>query len=139
MYNKSHIPQSHNTKYTRIPKILIKYERKFYIERVTLQKKKRKMDKKKTDIQIQVINRIKKIRLSQDVSQREFANMLDITAGEIGNIESLKYKNKYTLRQLVAISNKMNIPIIDLLYDDDEKDNVEGINDILKRIVFYLD
>jgi len=97
------------------------------------------MDNKKTDIQIQVINRIKKIRLSQDVSQREFANMLDITAGEIGNIESLKYKNKYTLRQLVAISNKMNIPIIDLLYDDDEKDNVEGINDILKRIVFYLD
>lgn len=97
------------------------------------------MNNKKSDLQMQVVNRIKKIRLSHNISQRDMANILDITSGEIGNIESLKYKNKYTLKQLMTISTKMQVSIVDLLYNEDEKDGKKDVDEILKRIVSYLD
>ena len=97
------------------------------------------MNNQKSDIQIQVVNRVKKIRLSHNISQRELANMLDITAGEMGNIESLKYKNKYTLKQLVSISTKLQVSILDLLYSDDEREGVGDIDDVLRKVVSYLE
>lgn len=65
----------------------------------------------KTDYQIEVINRVKTLRMKNEMSQQQLADMLGITNGSVGNIESLHYSNKYTLRQLTTIARHFNVPV----------------------------
>lgn len=94
---------------------------------------------KKTELQLQIINRIKSIRLCNNISQRQLADMLDISYGEVGNIESVKYKNKYTLKQLVTISKILNIPISTLFFGESEKEKMHNFQELLDIIIQYLD
>ena len=65
----------------------------------------------KTDYQIEVINRVRTLRMKHEFSQQQLAQLLGITNGSVGNIESLHYCNKYTLRQLACIAKHFNVPI----------------------------
>ena len=91
----------------------------------------------KTDYQLQVINRIKALRQQHNISQKGIADMLDISSGEVGNIESLKYKNKYTLPQLIKISKAFKVPIASLLYEI-PPDNV-SVDEVMEVVVRYLE
>ena len=51
----------------------------------------------KTEYQLEVISRIRKLRIENEVSQVGLANLIDISNGQIGNIESPKFQHKYTL------------------------------------------
>ncbi|MBR1520655.1 MAG: helix-turn-helix transcriptional regulator [Bacteroidaceae bacterium] len=46
------------------------------------------MENQKTELQIEIIGRIKNMRQQNGISQKDMADYLDVTAGEIGNIES---------------------------------------------------
>lgn len=89
----------------------------------------------KTDSQILVINRVKKLRVDKNISQQQLALIIDATSGTIGNIESLKYPNKYTLTQLNIMAHHFNVPIESFFKDDDESVNIGTFAD---RVCEYL-
>ena len=61
--------------------------------------------------QIEIINRIRILRLKNNISQIGLAAILDISSGQIGNIESPKFQHKYTLKQLYAIASYFNVKL----------------------------
>lgn len=91
---------------------------------------------KKTEIQLEVINRVKRFRVERNLSQYDLAILIDTTPGAVGSIESTKFSNKYTLSQLYTLSAKFQIPFVEILWD--ENTEVRTIDDVLKRIIEYL-
>ncbi|MCQ2212202.1 MAG: XRE family transcriptional regulator [Bacteroidaceae bacterium] len=91
----------------------------------------------KTDYQIQIINKVKKLRVDNDISQQQLAIILGATNGHIGNIESLKYGNKYTLNQLNLIAHYFHIPIEALFMN--EGDQPLTIADYTNKVCEYLE
>lgn len=65
----------------------------------------------KSDFQIEVLQRVKQLRLDRQFSQPKLAEILDVTNGQIGNVESSKHTQKYTLAQLSAISKEFGVSI----------------------------
>lgn len=91
----------------------------------------------KSENQIMVINRVKILRVERNISQQQLATVLDATNGTIGNIESLKYPNKYTLKQLNAIAKHFEVPIESFFMNEGE----EGISiaEYTDRVCEYLE
>lgn len=88
----------------------------------------------KTKYQLDVINRIKELRIEKGVSQQKLASLLLISNGQIGNIESPKYQHKYTLKQLYSISCIFCIPFNQLLI---ESYNELSTEEIIKLLIKY--
>lgn len=91
----------------------------------------------KSEYQIMVINRVKKLRVERNVSQQQLAAVLDATNGTIGNIESLKYANKYTLKQLNQIAKHFEVPIESFFMNEGEE-NI-SIGEYTDRVCEYLE
>lgn len=72
----------------------------------------------KTDYQQQVINRIKLIRERKRFSQLTFSKLLDISPGQMGNIDSCKQPHKYTLKQILKICDFLEINIEEIFFED---------------------
>lgn len=72
---------------------------------------------KKTDTQILILNRIKQLRVEKGYSQQQMADLLNVTNGQIGNIESLRQPHKYTLAQMKKICDEFKISVAELLTD----------------------
>lgn len=89
----------------------------------------------KTDNQILVINRVKKLRVESNMSQQQLATIIDATNGTIGNIESLKYPNKYTLSQLNTIAHYFDVPVESFFKTEDEEISIGTYTD---RVCEYL-
>lgn len=88
----------------------------------------------KSDYQIEIINRIRKLRLEKDVSQIVLANIIDVSNGQIGNIESPKFQHKYTLKQLYQIAIHFNVSMDWILTGED---NILSTNEIIKALIKY--
>lgn len=88
----------------------------------------------KTDFQIDIINRIRQLRTENDISQIKLANIIDVSTGQIGNIESPKFQHKYTLKQLYQISKFFNVSIDYILTGTNHLLNTE---DIIKALIKY--
>lgn len=67
----------------------------------------------KTPIELFVIERVKKIRMQQNVSQSLLAYGIGVTSGFIGQVESPKYPAKYNLNHLNEIAKYLNCSICD--------------------------
>ena len=91
----------------------------------------------KSENQIMVINRVKMLRVERNVSQQQLAAVLDATNGTIGNIESLKNTNKYTLKQLNAIAKYFAVPIESFFMSEGEEDI--SIAEYTNRVCEYLE
>lgn len=65
----------------------------------------------KTEFQNEVIHRIRQLRIDNDVSQINLANIIEVSNGQIGNIESPKFQHKYTLKQLYTISTYFKVSL----------------------------
>lgn len=74
----------------------------------------------KTDYQLEVISRIRKLRMDNEVSQVGLANLIDISNGQIGNIESQKFQHKYTLKQLYTIAKYFKVSLDFILTGNNE-------------------
>jgi len=68
-----------------------------------------------TNIEIFVINKIKKLRLENGLSQAELAHKINVSNGFIGKIESMKYNSKYNLNLINRVAKAFNISPQDLL------------------------
>lgn len=93
----------------------------------------------KTDYQQQVINRIKLIRESKGFSQLAFSKLLDISPGQMGNIDSCKQPHKYTLKQILRICDFLEITIEEVFFADNEKYEMFSTRDVINAIIKYQD
>lgn len=88
----------------------------------------------KTDFQNEVINRIRLLRTNNEISQIGLANIIEVSNGQIGNIESPKFRHKYTLKQLYLIAKYFNVtPYFLLTGITDEADS----DSLLKALIKY--
>lgn len=70
------------------------------------------MENIKTDYQNCIIQKIKVLREENDISQAKLSEILGISTGQLGNIESLNYQHKYTLHQIFTFCNYLNYPCV---------------------------
>ena len=95
-------------------------------------------DDMKTIYQLEIITKVRKLREANQCSQSQLATYLGLSYGQIGNIESLRYPQKYTLSQLYRICKLFNIKIEHLFSSDDElSQNVEVMDLLIKKIIQY--
>ncbi len=59
---------------------------------------------KAINIEQYVINKVREMRISKGISQRDLAYSLNVSEGFIGNIENPKYRAKYNLNHLNEIA-----------------------------------
>lgn len=91
----------------------------------------------KTETQMKLIMRIREMRTKAGISQQQLAQILDITNGQIGNIESLRYPHKYTLNQLNLIAHHFHVPIESFFMAESEKELT--IAEYTNRVCEYLE
>ena len=93
----------------------------------------------KTDYQQQVINRIKQIRERKGFSQLAFSKVLDISPGQMGNIDSCKQPHKYTLKQILRICDFLEVSIEEILFENNEGSSAFSTRDVIDAIIRYQD
>ena len=98
-----------------------------------------KMESKKTHYQQEIILLIKRLRQDNDVSQSQLSEILGLSSGQIGNIESPKFTHKYTIRQIYEICKHFKYPIEQLFLNDEEMTlpKKEIIDTLIKKIIDY--
>lgn len=68
-----------------------------------------------------VIDKVKDMRKSKNISQAELAHLLDVSEGFIGNIESTNYRAKYSLYHIEQLAKIFNCSPKDFLPDTIEE------------------
>lgn len=94
---------------------------------------------KKSDYQLEIIFKIKKEREARGLGQKNIADILGISEGHIGNIESPKFPQKYTLRQLDLLCKYFKMPTEQLFISDDTyvQENINITALLVEKIVEY--
>ncbi len=93
----------------------------------------------KTELQLKVINIIREYRNDNDLSQAGLADILEISYGLVGNIESTKFSQKYTISQLYKLADSFDIPFERLFLTEEEtnKSKRNVIDLLMSKIVEY--
>ncbi|MCQ2351380.1 MAG: helix-turn-helix transcriptional regulator [Paludibacteraceae bacterium] len=86
----------------------------------------------KTPYQNDIVNKIRQIRLSRNVSQNQVAEILGVSPGHVGNIETPSCSHKYTLKQLSVLCDEFDVNIESLFIN-----GIENIHqdEIIKRLI----
>lgn len=71
----------------------------------------------KSEYQNTIITRLKNLREKKGYSQAAIAKLLDISTGQLGNIESYKCSHKYTLKQIAMICDELDTNIENIFLD----------------------
>ena len=88
----------------------------------------------KTEFQYKVIARIKKLREEKNYTQASIAKLLEISPGQLGNIESFKQEHKFTLAQILKICDALEIDIESIFLPEKEK---VGTREVIEAIIKY--
>ncbi len=88
----------------------------------------------KTQYQYEVISRLKKLREDKNYTQASLAKLLEISPGQLGNIESIKQEHKFTLAQILKICDELGGSIETMFLPDNDK--VET-RDVIEAIIKY--
>lgn len=72
----------------------------------------------KSEYQNTIVNKIRQLRLSKDMSQIQVATVLGVSPGQLGNIETPSRPHKYTLAQLSILCDELGVSIVDLFLED---------------------
>jgi Helix-turn-helix. len=97
------------------------------------------MIKNKSDFQEEIISKIKYLRTENDISQLELSKILSISNGQIGNIESPRYKHKYTLKQIKLFCEYINFPIEKLFLSKEECIAEDKLKLLINKIIEYYE
>ena len=98
------------------------------------------MIQRKTEFQIEIINKLKELRHSGNISQAQICEIIGINSlGQIGNIESPRFKHKYTLKQIYLLANYFKYPFEKIFLTDLEleKSKDEVINILILKLIAY--
>ena len=92
----------------------------------------------KSQHQIEIIDRIRRLRHERSCSQGGLAAMLGISRGQIGSIESCRDPHKYTLGQIHMICREFNYRIEHLFLSEADLENGNDIIDaLISKITEY--
>lgn len=92
----------------------------------------------KSEYQLLIIDKIRRLRHEHDYSQFKLAALLGISAGQMGNIESPMRAHKYTLSQLSVVCEEFGMPIEKLFLDNtDSLAKEEIIRRLINSIIEY--
>ena len=91
----------------------------------------------KTEYQFNIISKVKSLREENHLTQTKVCEMLGISKGQLGNIESSKYPHKYTLKQLFTLCQAVNYPIAKLFLTEEQLTSDELVDLLVKQIVLY--
>ncbi len=93
----------------------------------------------KTELQLHVINTVRELRNNHKLSQAGLSDILNVSYGMIGNIESTKFEHKYTLKQLHAICTYFDFPFKNLFLTNTQmSENEDKLIDLLiNKLIEY--
>lgn len=92
----------------------------------------------KSEYQNFIIMKLRKLREEFHYSQKDIATILGISPGQLGNIESPKATNKYTLSQIYTLCGIYKIPIEQIFIEDEELYlGKDIINLLISKIIKY--
>ena len=92
----------------------------------------------KSQYQVEIIDRIRRLRHDNQYSQAELATLLGISRGQIGCIESHRYPHKYSLHQIYTICQEFKFRIEHLFLTDADYQNGNNIIDtLIIKIIKY--
>lgn len=86
----------------------------------------------KTEYQREVLQRIKDHRIEDSLSQKNIADFLDISYGQIGNIESANQPHKYTLSQISRLCREYGYSISQLFTGNPDCSKEELVDAIVR-------
>ncbi len=91
------------------------------------------------DYQDKIIQRIKKLRTDEGISQAKMSEILGISRGQMSNIENPNYPHKYTLKQIDTLCRALNYPIEKIFLPEKEiaPNCSNAINELIKSIINY--
>lgn len=93
----------------------------------------------KTELQLKIIYKIKELRENENISQAHLSDIIDVnTPSLVGNIESPKFNHKYTIKQIIKISEYFNYPIKRIFLSDDEISEYENCDLLLNKILIRI-
>ena len=95
------------------------------------------MKSKNSPIEELVIQKIKQLRIERNISQLALSDILGISDGQIGNIESPKYQHKYTLKQIYTFCTFIEYPFEKIFLTDEELNSNKYINTLITKIIEY--
>lgn len=91
----------------------------------------------KSAFQNDVVFRVRTLREKNGYSQLRIAELLGLSSGQIGNIETPKQPHKYTLAQLEVLCNEFHIPIEQLFCSSVEEAEKITTRDLVHKIIEY--
>lgn len=91
----------------------------------------------KTEYQNEIINRLRKIRISKGYSQSKIASILGISNGQVGNIETFSRPHKYTLSQIETLCDLFGLSMETLFFKEGTDISQVTIKEILHKIILY--
>lgn len=95
------------------------------------------MKSRNTDIEEQVIQKIKQLRIERNISQLALSNILSISDGQIGNIESPRYQHKYTLKQIYTFCSFIKYPFECIFLTKEELAMENNMTILIEKIIEY--
>lgn len=95
------------------------------------------MKSKNSPIEEEVIQKIKQLRIERNISQLALSDILGISDGQIGNIESPRYQHKYTLKQIYTFCSFIEYPFEKVFLNDEELNSNKYINTLITKIIQY--
>lgn len=94
---------------------------------------------KKSEYQLEIIFKIKQEREARGLGQKNIAQILGLSEGHVGNIESSKFPQKYTLKQLDLLCKHFKMPTEQLFISDEiylqEDTNITTL--LIDKIIAY--
>ena len=95
------------------------------------------MENKKTAIQDLVIQKIKTLRNEHHISQSSLSVILNISSGQIGNIESPRFQHKYTLKQIYTFCKHIKYPFEKMFLTEEEIKSQNKAEILIEKIIEY--
>lgn len=89
-------------------------------------------ERKKSEYQMAVIQKIRTLRQERGASQLDLSAIIDVTYGQIGNIESANQPHKYTLSQISRICREYGYSISQLFTGNPDCTKEELVDAIVR-------
>ena len=84
-----------------------------------------------------IIQKIKQLRTDHNISQLALSDILEISSGQVGNIESSRFQHKYTLKQIYTFCTHIGYPIENVFLTAEEISAVNHIDLLIQKIIEY--
>lgn len=95
------------------------------------------MKNQNSALQDEIIQKVKSLRTEHNISQLALSNLLEISSGQVGNIESPRFQHKYTLKQIYTFCIHIGYPIERIFLTEEEISAPNHIDLLIQKIIEY--